>query len=204
MSKEHKEVNQHQEDSFNYNFPTDVDPHMLVENGSNMMMIMRENDVECGKDTPAPGGSVNGFSLSQLENARSMMDRMLTDYPWKVQVIVDGVDVEVLEDVEGVLIANIGSYMGGVDLWQNENHNNDNFDPQSMHDKRLEVVSISGSWHLEKLQVLDVTTGVLIDEYMNMMLWVSFWACIVEALEGSCNDALSCVLDFHGDMACHL
>ncbi|GKC22268.1 hypothetical protein Tco_1024418 [Tanacetum coccineum] len=46
--------------------------------------------------------------------------------------------------------------------------------------------------------------GVLIDEYMNMMLWVSFWACIVEALEGSCNDALSCVLDFHGDMACHL
>lgn len=58
-----------------------------------------------------------------------------------------------LQDAEGVLIANIGSYMGGVDLWQNENESNDNFDPQSMHDKMLEVVSISGTWHLGKLQV---------------------------------------------------
>ncbi|KAI3777522.1 hypothetical protein L1987_47322 [Smallanthus sonchifolius] len=56
------------------------------------------------------------------------------------------------QHAEGVLIANIGSYMGGVDLWQNENENNDNFDPQSMHDKMLEVVSISGTWHLGKLQ----------------------------------------------------
>ena len=43
--------------------------------------------------------------------------------------------------------------MGGVDLWQNEDETNDNFDPQSMHDKILEVVSISGTWHLGKLQV---------------------------------------------------
>lgn len=42
--------------------------------------------------------------------------------------------------------------MGGVDLWQNEDENYDNFDPQSMHDKVLEVVSISGTWHLGKLQ----------------------------------------------------
>lgn len=52
-----------------------------------------------------------------------------------------------------MLVANIGSYMGGVDLWQNEDDNYDNFDPQSMHDKVLEVVSISGTWHLGKLQV---------------------------------------------------
>lgn len=43
--------------------------------------------------------------------------------------------------------------MGGVDLWQNDDENIDNFDPQSMHDKVLEVVSISGTWHLGKLQV---------------------------------------------------
>lgn len=60
-----------------------------------------------------------------------------------------------LQDAEGVLVANIGSYMGGVDLWQNEDENYDNFDPQSMHDKILEVVSISGTWHLGKLQVLE-------------------------------------------------
>lgn len=58
-----------------------------------------------------------------------------------------------LQDAEGVLVANIGSYMGGVDLWQNEDDTYDNFDPQSMHDKVLEVVSISGTWHLGKLQV---------------------------------------------------
>lgn len=59
----------------------------------------------------------------------------------------------VFQDAEGVLVANIGSYMGGVDLWQNEDENYDNFDPQSMHDKILEVVVISGTWHLGKLQV---------------------------------------------------
>ncbi|KAF4395597.1 hypothetical protein F8388_008696 [Cannabis sativa] len=57
------------------------------------------------------------------------------------------------KDAEGVLVANIGSYMGGVDLWQNEDENYDNFDLQSIHDKILEVVSISGTWHLGKLQV---------------------------------------------------
>ena len=60
---------------------------------------------------------------------------------------------EYLQDAEGILVANIGSYMGGVDLWQNEEDNNDNFDPQSMHDKMIEVVSISGTWHLGTLQV---------------------------------------------------
>lgn len=59
-----------------------------------------------------------------------------------------------LQDAEGVLVANIGSYMGGVDLWQNDDETYDNFDPQSMHDKILEVVSISGTWHLGKLQVV--------------------------------------------------
>ena len=48
---------------------------------------------------------------------------------------------------------NIASYMGGVDLWQNDNEHDDDFNLQSMHDKTLEVVCISGTWHLGKLQV---------------------------------------------------
>ncbi|GKA77808.1 diacylglycerol kinase 1 [Tanacetum coccineum] len=91
--------------------------------------------------------------LYAREGARTIMDRTFADYPWQVKVEVDGVDIEVPEDAEGVLVANIGSYMGGVDLWQNEDENYDNFDPQSMHDRILEVVSISGTWHLGKLQV---------------------------------------------------
>ncbi|XP_006650208.1 diacylglycerol kinase 1 isoform X2 [Oryza brachyantha] len=57
------------------------------------------------------------------------------------------------QDSEGVLVANIPSYMGGVDLWKSEDDNPDNFDPQSIHDKMVEVVSISGTWHLGTLQV---------------------------------------------------
>ncbi|XP_043704283.1 diacylglycerol kinase 1 isoform X1 [Telopea speciosissima] len=91
--------------------------------------------------------------LYAREGAKSIMDRTFADFPWQVRVEVDGVEIEVPEDAEGVLVANIGSYMGGVDLWQNEDENYDNFDPQSMHDKVLEVVSISGMWHLGKLQV---------------------------------------------------
>ncbi|KAJ1421834.1 Protein kinase C-like, phorbol ester/diacylglycerol-binding domain [Sesbania bispinosa] len=91
--------------------------------------------------------------LYAREGAKSIMDRTFADFPWQIRVEVDGVEIEVPEDAEGVLVANIGSYMGGVDLWQNEDETYDNFDPQSMHDKILEVVSISGTWHLGKLQV---------------------------------------------------
>ncbi|KAD5507881.1 hypothetical protein E3N88_15584 [Mikania micrantha] len=91
--------------------------------------------------------------LYAREGARTIMDRTFADYPWQVKVEVDGVDVEVPEDAEGVLVVNIGSYMGGVDLWQNEDDSYDNFNPQSMHDGKLEVVSISGTWHLGKLQI---------------------------------------------------
>lgn len=91
--------------------------------------------------------------LYAREGARSIMDWTFADFPWQVRVEVDGVEIEVPEDAEGVLVANIGSYMGGVDLWQNEDEHYDSFDPQSMHDKMLEVVSISGTWHLGKLQV---------------------------------------------------
>ncbi|XP_077215023.1 diacylglycerol kinase 1-like isoform X2 [Tasmannia lanceolata] len=91
--------------------------------------------------------------LYAREGAKNIMDRTFADFPWQIRLEVDGVEIEVPEDAEGVLVANIGSYMGGVDLWQNEDENYDNFDPQSMHDKILEVVSISGAWHLGKLQV---------------------------------------------------
>lgn len=91
--------------------------------------------------------------LYAREGAKNIMDKTFADFNWEVKVVVDGIEVDVPEDAEGVLVANIGSYMGGVDLWQNEDDADDNFDPQSMHDKMLEVVSISGTWHLGKLQV---------------------------------------------------
>eukprot|EP00249_Psilotum_nudum_P023788 c28980_g1_i1 orf=806-3202(-) len=91
--------------------------------------------------------------LYAKEGAKDILDRTCADLPWQFRLEVDGLEIMIPEDIEGVLITNIGSYMGGVDLWQNEEEHEDDFDPQSMHDKVLEVVGICGTWHLGKLQV---------------------------------------------------
>jgi len=91
--------------------------------------------------------------LYAREGAKSIIDKTFVDLPWQVRLEVDGTEIDIPEDSEGVLVANIPSYMGGVDLWQNEGEDPENFDPQSIHDKMLEVVSISGTWHLGTLQV---------------------------------------------------
>ncbi|KAJ1690226.1 hypothetical protein LUZ63_014381 [Rhynchospora breviuscula] len=92
--------------------------------------------------------------LYAREGAKNIMDRTLANFPKQIKLEVDGSEIELPEDAEGVLVANIGSYMGGVDLWKNEENDVfDNFKPQSMHDKMLEVVSFTGMWHLGRLQV---------------------------------------------------
>ncbi|XP_074588534.1 diacylglycerol kinase 2 [Curcuma longa] len=87
------------------------------------------------------------------EGAKDIMDRACADLPWSIRLEVDGHAIEIPENAEGVLVLNISSYMGGVDLWQNDYEHEDDYDMQSMHDKTLEVVCISGTWHLGKLQV---------------------------------------------------
>ncbi|KAF5751748.1 hypothetical protein HS088_TW02G00765 [Tripterygium wilfordii] len=87
------------------------------------------------------------------EGARDIMDRTCADLPWQVWLEVDGKDIQIPKDSEGLIVLNIGSYMGGVDLWQNDYEHDDDFSAQSMQDKMLEVVCIHGAWHLGKLQV---------------------------------------------------
>ncbi|ONK77299.1 uncharacterized protein A4U43_C02F5110 [Asparagus officinalis] len=87
------------------------------------------------------------------EGAKDIVDRTCSDLPWQVSLEVDGINIEIPEDAEGVIVLNIASYMGGVELWQNDYEHDDDFGLQSMHDKTLEVVCISGTWHLGKLQV---------------------------------------------------
>ncbi|XP_031093924.1 diacylglycerol kinase 2 [Ipomoea triloba] len=87
------------------------------------------------------------------EGAKDIVDRTCADLPWQVWLEVDGKDIHIPKDAEGLIVLNIGSYMGGVDLWQNDLEHDDDFGHQSMHDKMLEVVCVSGAWHLGKLQV---------------------------------------------------
>lgn len=87
------------------------------------------------------------------EGARDIMGRTCADLWCQVWLEVDGKDIVIPKDAEGLIVLNIGSYMGGVDLWQNEYEHDDDFSLQSIHDKMLEVVCVSGAWHLGKLQV---------------------------------------------------
>ncbi|KAI5316995.1 hypothetical protein L3X38_036702 [Prunus dulcis] len=89
------------------------------------------------------------------EGARDIMDRTCAGLPWQVWLEVDGKDIDIPKDSEGLIVLNIGSYMGGVNLWQNDIEHDDDFSLQSMHDKMLEVVCVCGAWHLGKLQVSD-------------------------------------------------
>ncbi|GAY48232.1 hypothetical protein CUMW_110160 [Citrus unshiu] len=91
--------------------------------------------------------------LYAKEGARDIVDRTCAELPWQVWLEVDGKGIEIPKDSEGLIVLNIGSYMGGVDLWQNDSEHDDDFSPQSMHDKVLEVVCVCGAWHLGKLQV---------------------------------------------------
>ncbi|GAB2225696.1 hypothetical protein Droror1_Dr00006498, partial [Drosera rotundifolia] len=69
-----------------------------------------------------------------------------------VRLEVDGREIQIPKDAEGLIVLNISSYMGGVDLWQNNYDHADDFNPQLMHDRMLEVVAVSGAWHFGKLQ----------------------------------------------------
>ncbi|XP_047332844.1 diacylglycerol kinase 2 [Impatiens glandulifera] len=87
------------------------------------------------------------------EGAKDILDRTCAELPWQVWLEVDGKDIVIPKDTEGLIVLNIGSYMGGVDLWQNDYEHDDSFSLQSIHDQMLEIVCVSGAWHLGKLQV---------------------------------------------------
>ncbi|KAL9257309.1 Diacylglycerol kinase 2-like protein [Drosera capensis] len=93
------------------------------------------------------------------EGAKDIMDRACADLPWQVRLEVDGREIQIPKDAEGLIVLNISSYMGGVDHWQNDNDHADNFNLQLMHDRILEVVAVSGAWHLGKLQEARLAQG---------------------------------------------
>ncbi|KAL4436134.1 hypothetical protein ABPG77_005582 [Micractinium sp. CCAP 211/92] len=86
----------------------------------------------------------------------------------KLQVSCDGRPVVLPPDIEGLMVLNINSYMGGVDLWRNSytlpgygdrgggsggGAGRRRGQAQSMMDGRVELVAVYGSWHLGQLQV---------------------------------------------------
>ncbi|EFJ44622.1 diacylglycerol kinase [Volvox carteri f. nagariensis] len=68
-----------------------------------------------------------GWFKSQLGNkmwytgvgARDLLARSCVDLPSRLQLVCDGLPVELPPSTQGILLLNIPSYMGGVDLWGN-------------------------------------------------------------------------------------
>lgn len=74
------------------------------------------------------------------------------DLSSKVTLWCDGRQMDLPPGSQGVMVVNIGSYMGGVNVWERS----DGKIPKShssMDDGLLEVVAVYGSFHLGKLQV---------------------------------------------------
>ena len=68
---------------------------------------------------------------------------------------MDGRKLALPEDLAGVMLLNIQSYMGGVDLWAGGDAPAaaEPSTPQSFDDGQLEVVGVYGVLHLGQLQV---------------------------------------------------
>ena len=73
--------------------------------------------------------------------------------PEKLVIECDGQIVPLPLGAEGILIVNIPSYMGGVDLWASGAGAGSVQGHQSMCDGRVEIVAVGGSWHLGQLTV---------------------------------------------------
>eukprot|EP00898_Chlorokybus_atmophyticus_P002698 jgi/Chlat1/3429/Chrsp23S03821 len=87
------------------------------------------------------------------EGAKNIIDGPC-HLPQILQLQCDGKELPIPDGIEGVMVVNIGSYMGGVDLWNKPGPDeSDEYSPQSMNDGILEVVGVTGSWHLGTLQV---------------------------------------------------
>eukprot|EP00164_Ancoracysta_twista_P001642 GFYU01002157.1.p1 GENE.GFYU01002157.1~~GFYU01002157.1.p1 ORF type:complete len:727 (+),score=164.58 GFYU01002157.1:313-2493(+) len=75
--------------------------------------------------------------------AREIFSRSCANLYKDVDVFMDGQKVE-LPAIEGIIVLNINSYCGGVDLWNNNNEH-------SCQDQLLEVVGVESSLHMGTL-----------------------------------------------------
>ncbi|PRP84659.1 diacylglycerol kinase epsilon-like [Planoprotostelium fungivorum] len=66
---------------------------------------------------------------------------------------VDGQPISLPSGVGGIMILNLPSYAGGSNLWGENTDKNGSYQPQAIDDKTLEIVAITGSFHMGTIHV---------------------------------------------------
>jgi diacylglycerol kinase (ATP) len=84
-----------------------------------------------------------------------------------LDLTVDGVPVPVPGDVEGLVVLNLPSYAGGMNLWGTLKE--ERFDVVSMSDGRLEIIGIRSVFHLSQIGT-GIASGVRIAQGSDLVL----------------------------------
>jgi len=68
-----------------------------------------------------------------------------------IEVEVDGVPCELAANIGAIIVLNLPSYMGGANLWGT--HKDEIFTPPAIDDGKLELVAVTGSFHLANVSI---------------------------------------------------
>lgn len=96
------------------------------------------------------GNKIVYTGMGALDVVGAIGDQL--DLSSKVSLVCDGEHIELPKGSQGVLIVNIASYMGGINIWEQSDGKIEK-KKQSMNDGKLEVLAVYGSFHLGKLTV---------------------------------------------------
>uniref|UniRef100_A0A1D2A372 Diacylglycerol kinase n=1 Tax=Auxenochlorella protothecoides TaxID=3075 RepID=A0A1D2A372_AUXPR len=101
------------------------------------------------------GSQLGNKLLYTWLGAQHMLSIPGSDLSDLVQVEADGKPLELPAGIQGLMLLNINSFMGGVDLWatSSEAGLEQTLQPQRLWDGKLELAAVFGIWHLGKLQI---------------------------------------------------
>ena len=85
--------------------------------------------------------------------AKDLINHSSRDLPQKLQVECDGQPLALPGGIEGILVLNIQSCYGGVDVWGSALDDGRAFVPSTLCDGVLELVGVFSVWHLGQLQI---------------------------------------------------
>jgi diacylglycerol kinase (ATP) len=71
--------------------------------------------------------------------------------PTQIAIEVDGQELKLPSDLQGVMFTNLPSYMGGTDLWGSKSSKEEKKKP-SVDDKLIEIVGVKNSFHLGQIK----------------------------------------------------